>query len=291
MYAVKSKLFVGLSALFLVGTCQAGDLRNCGEFTKYGPPVTMQPSQNTGTRFLCRKGYSIQHSAITKGALWAAEHVRAEQIGPLIKKSQANIPDPDLPEKERASLDDYADSGFDKGQFASAANFNQDEQALKETYYLSNVAPEEISHNRVIWSEIESYVRRIALNRKHGLFVVTGPVHAIKNGIYVTSTTASACPSVKVKPKCAESFEKKATIGKKKVFVPEAYYKVILDPENQKAIAFVVPNMELSGNTDIKVWMRTVRDVELMTHLDFFSALNRKTRDHIENQEPSLWTR
>jgi endonuclease G len=273
------------------GLATAGDLRQCPSFNKYGPPITVNTAQNMGSRFLCRKGYSLQHSAVTKGPLWVAEYLGQDSVFGDEPRTNDFQPDPDLPAAERSTLSDYKSSGFDRGHFAPAADFSKDADAMHESFYLSNMGPQEPSHNRGIWAEIEKYTRRLALKRKAGLYVITGPVHQVKNGEYVQSLVGSACPSPTLEPACKETFQKKGSIGRKQVYVPLAYYKVLLDPETGGTIAFVVPNMPMDKKAEMKRWVRSVREVEMLTNLQFFTALEKGTRDKIINKQSGLWTR
>lgn len=283
-------LLLAAVGMGMLSTTHAGDLHACPQFTKYGPPLTVSHEQNVGSRFICHQGYSMQHSAATKGALWVAEYLRPEKAGGVSPLNHDYAADPELPEAERATTNDYQDVDLDYGKYAAASNFRTDATHVKEAFYLSNVGPIDKSMNNEVWREISKYVRKLTTTRKHGLYIVTGPVHALQHGSYIQTTTASACPSTAVQPGCTAVFTKKGTIGKQKVFVPIAYYKVLLDPETGTTLAFVVPNMPMPKNTGIKPWIRSVRDVETLAHIDFHSALNAQTRDKIEMPVATLWT-
>src|SRR5665647_2534240 len=96
-----------------------------------------------------------------------------------------------------------------------AEDMSFSEEAMSETFYLSNMSPQDPSFNRGIWSSLEAQVRDWASDYD-SLFVITGPV--------LTSN--------------------KGTIGTNKVSVPKYYYKVILDycQPDIKMIAFLLPN-------------------------------------------------
>ena len=48
----------------------------------------------------------------------------------------------------QASDDDYKGSGFDRGHMAAAANHERNQQEMDETFYYSNIAPQNGSNNR-----------------------------------------------------------------------------------------------------------------------------------------------
>ena len=75
------------------------------------------------------------------------------------------------------------------------------EQAMDESFLMSNMSPQAPGFNRGIWASLENIVRDWALDNEE-VYVVTGPVLA--DG----------------------PFE---TIGENKVAIPKRYFKVILD--------------------------------------------------------------
>jgi len=56
----------------------------------------------------------------------------------------------------------YERSGYDRGHMAPAADFNWSTNALKETYYFSNICPQAPQLNRGKWLEAEAETRRMA---------------------------------------------------------------------------------------------------------------------------------
>ncbi|MCC4820740.1 DNA/RNA non-specific endonuclease, partial [Vibrio lentus] len=69
------------------------------------------------------------------------------------------------------------------------------------------------------------------------------------------------------------------------VRIPSAFYKVILDPYYNDAIAFIVPHRDVSSS-ELASFVTTIDEVEARTNLDFFS----NTSDDVEsNMEAMLW--
>jgi len=135
------------------------------------------------------------------------------------------------------------------------------ENAMSESFFMSNMSPQEPSFNRGIWKELEEEVRSLALQNGK-LYVITGPVFGKRN----------------------------RRIGENRVSIPRAYYKVLLDytePEI-KAIAFLLPNK--GSKKDVYDFAMTIDSVEAVTDIDFFPALPDLEEDRLESQvEPSLW--
>ena len=74
---------------------------------------------------------------------------------------------------------------------------------------------------------------------------------------------------------------KHKTIGKDKVVVPEAFFKVVLCMKDEpKAIGFIYKNAD--GNRPKGDYVNSVDQVERITGIDFFPALPDKTENKIE---------
>lgn len=146
---------------------------------------------------------------------------------------------------------DYRDSGYERGHMAPAGDMKWDEQAMNETFFLTNVCPQDASLNGGVWNDIEIKVREWA-RRDKTLIVITGPIMGNS-------------------PK---------TIGQDvDIAVPEAFFKVILSPSTSpmKTIAFICPNRPCGGS--ISSYVVSVDEVEKRTGMNFFYALP----DDVEN--------
>ena len=137
------------------------------------------------------------------------------------------------------------------------------EQAIDETFLMSNISPQAGNFNKGIWRELEELARSWA--KANGeLYVVTGPVLALKP---------------------------KGTIGDNEVSVPAAYFKVLLDAEEPqvKGIGFLIPN-EVRFEPLYKFAVSIDR-VEEVTGLDFFGKLlPAKVEEEVEgNLNLDLW--
>lgn len=210
----------------------------CKEFLVYGLP------SESGS-LLCRTGFALSHDESKKAPRWVAQRMTTERLVNRVARSNQFAPDPELPKGQRAELEDYRGSGYDRGHMAPAADMRWSEKAMRESFYLSNMAPQVgPGMNRGIWSEIEAAIRRwVALRGE--LFIYTGP-------IYQKETTR---------------------IGPNQVSVPSHFYKVVFDPVRVEAIAFVVPN-EPHPNRRIEEFITSVRDIEERTGLDFLNRIS-----------------
>ena len=72
------------------------------------------------------------------------------------------------------------------------------------------------------------------------------------------------------------------------VYVPNSFYKVILDPIYNDAIAFIIPHRKVSYS-EFPSFITSVNEVEQVTQLDFFSDLPDSVEDEIEGQIWEMW--
>ena len=65
------------------------------------------------------------------------------------KRAENFQEDPTIHQFFRSRLDDYKRSGFDRGHLAPAGNHRSSQQAMDDTFWLSNMSPQvRISHHR-----------------------------------------------------------------------------------------------------------------------------------------------
>jgi endonuclease G len=165
------------------------------------------------------------------------------------------IHDPEVGYGMSATTEDYKNSGWDRGHMAPAADMKWSEQAMKESFYFSNICPQNKNLNSGIWKDLEEQVRGLAIEKGH-IYVVSGSI--ILN-----------------QPK---------TIGFNKIAVPDAFFKVLLQNENGNwsAIAFMFANE--NGRNPLFTYAMSVEDMQTITDIDFFPALPDSIEEKIESQ-------
>ena len=249
------------------------------------------------TTLVCHTKYVLSHNNAAKGPDWVLEHLTAAQVSGrnTRPKGQKFQPDPALPENGRAVDDDYKKSGgFDRGHQAPSADFSEDVDWMKESFFLSNIVPQVgAGFNRDIWATLEGHVRDIAKARGE-LYVITGPVYPAETGgkTITIGESENACQNTIVLdlPSRPSICGGKATC-EDGVTVPSAMFKLIYDPNMRRANVFLMPNInhrDVAGFTNsldyIERYQVTVQALEDVTHLDFFPALSASERRPIEAQ-------
>lgn len=240
-------------SLFAV-SAYAGPIEDCAEHAKYGVP-------SKDPVLLCREAYLLSHDANYKVPTWVAYHLTSGHLKGATKRSNKFVADPDLPKGQRAELKDYAKSGYDRGHMMPAADAKWKAKAMKQSFYLSNMAPQVgEKFNRGIWEELENTIRGWTKKRKE-LYVYVGP-------IFLTDNIR--------------------TIGPNEVAVPTHFYKIVYDPGADEAIGFLMPNTDLRRGT-IPTYITSIRSIEQVAGLDFLSALDKGTQDRLEISSPEMW--
>jgi endonuclease G len=123
---------------------------------------------------VCYSGYAVFHSGVTRTPLSSAEHLTAERLSHHVKRNGVFHADPNIPPENRAEVQDYKKSGFDRGHMAPAADMT-DQKSMTECFSLANMIPQNPNNNQVLWKGIETTVRDLATN-SGDLYVVTGPI-------------------------------------------------------------------------------------------------------------------
>lgn len=216
--------------------------------------LVMQTSpKGTPEQILKRTGYVASYNKTTLLPNWVAWHLTAERTEGSAKRSGVDFAeDTEVPEP-RATDWDYYNSGYDRGHMCPAADNKWSKKAMEESFLFTNMCPQNGNLNRGDWNEMEMACRKWA--KKYGdLYIVCGPI--LYKG-------------------------KHKTIGKNKVVVPEAFFKVVLRTgDNPQAIGFIYKNT--SGNRPKDSYVNTVDEVERITGIDFFSSLPDDVEKNVE---------
>ena len=214
-----------------------GGGNSCQDEFRAGQPT----STVGGTKLLCRNEYISVYDPARKVPLVVAERLTSAELKGNTPRTDNFAPDPELPSGQRAELNDYRASGYDRGHMAPAADFVAGTTQMNQSFYLSNMIPQNGEMNRGIWAGLESATRSCARSQGE-LYILTGPVFA----------------------------GRVRTIGPDAVAVPSSLYKIVVS--GTSARAFLMPNKALAKTTAFSKYETTVQDVQTQTGLTFFPA-------------------
>ncbi len=214
-------------------------------------PIELLPASSTGA-VVTHTWFVLSYDEDHEQAEWVAyELTRARLNENWAARPNTFRPDPDV-RTESATPRDYSGSGYDKGHLCPAADMAFDEKAIDESFLMSNISPQDPAFNVGVWRELEELTRDWA-RKFNKLYIATGPVLSQANY---------------------------TQIGFSKVSVPNAFYKVLLAPEQRRAIAFIMPN-QLS-DSPIMEYACSIDKVEKVTGLDFFPSLLKGLDEELE---------
>jgi len=185
------------------------------DFPNHTPPVVKTSAGQV--RDICFDSFAVLHSGESKTAVYVVEKLnRARLQDADEKRTDKFYAEARLPPAERAQLDDYKGSGFDRGHLAPAADM-PNVNAMAQSFSLANMVPQAPENNRGIWAKsVESATRKYVMRAEGDVFVFTGAVFT--------------------KPV--------QTIGAGKVWVPSHLYKLVYDQKQNKAWAHWVENKD-----------------------------------------------
>lgn len=167
-------------------------------------------------REICFDAFATLHSGQSHTPIFSVEHLTKAQLTDAMDEVRTNrfYPEARLPFADRAQLDDYKNSGYDRGHMAPAADMPT-AQAMAQSFSLANMVPQAPENNRKTWANIEKGTRKF-VKRSDEVYIFTGPVFK----------------------------EPVSKIGANGVWVPSHLYKLVYDPATGKAWAHWVENTD-----------------------------------------------
>ena len=213
------------------------------------------PAKMSGTPelLLKRDGYFVSYNKDRKIPNWVAWHLTKDHTnGNFYRDGMMFTEDEDVP-YPRATDDDYYNSKYDRGHMCPSGDNKWDRRAQMQSSLFSYVCPQNHGLNKGDWNDLEIQCRYWAKSIGD-IYIVTGPI--FYDGV-------------------------RKTIGKHKVAVPDAFFKVILDKKGKsKAIGFVYPNA--GGHRKMTDCIKSVDEVEQLTGIDFFPKLDDPVEERVE---------
>lgn len=213
-----------------------------------------EPRHKTDSTYINHHAYSLSYDENTEQAKWVAYKLESSELIPNNKRTNRFYTDT-LVSSFTANNEDYKYSGYDRGHLAPAADMVWNKQAMRESFYYSNISPQLPAFNRGIWKVLEMKVRELAIT--HGsLYITCGPIFSNSD----------------------------ITIGKNEVVIPTHFYKTLLvyNSEGKQSIGFIFPHKKCQG--DIFDFAVTVDSVEKITGLDLYYKLPNREENEIESE-------
>ena len=203
--------------------------------------------------------YTVSYNENHEQANWVHYELNSYMLTGTTKRTDNFRIDPNVT-TESATTYDYKGSGYDRGHLAPAGDMKISFTSMSESFFMSNISPQNRSFNRGGWKKLESLVR----------------VWAKKNKIFITTAGV------------LNDNDLKKTGSKNSVSVPREFYKLIYMPSEKKMIGFLMPNQKINGQ--LKDYVVSVDTVEELTGIDFYSELDDVLEEKLEAEvNPGKW--
>lgn len=202
-------------------------------------------------------GYTVSYNYKWNIPNWVAYELSATEVQGEEDRNEHFYPDPYVIGTPVVSSD-YSNSGYDRGHMAPAADMKWSEQAMRESFYMTNICPQNHNLNAGDWKALEEYVRNLALTYER-VYVCCGPI--VRNTNKKIGNTT-------------------------KIVVPQSFFKVVLLRRHNSwsGIGYVMDNKTRSGKKTLADYAKTINEIEELTNIDFFVALPDDVEERVESQ-------
>jgi len=212
----------------------------------------------TGDFVMQYSNHVLQYDTARKIPKWVLEHMSKDDLKGHAERSQCNFKvDQSVPKQFRSHNEDYLGSGFARGHMVPASDVKKSQESMQETFYLTNILPQDFDNNGGFWYRMENYCRSLT-NRFTDVYVISGPLflsHFVQNKKMVTFQV----------------------IGDNNVAVPSHLFKIILVENHGRPIAagaFVVPNAPIADDKVLTDYQVSLSQIENMTGFMFFPKID-----------------
>lgn len=207
---------------------------------------------NDRVELLHHARFSLVYNDSAEQADWVSYRISIHDIERNIERTN-DFREDTLVKSGSASLSDYSGSGYDRGHLAPAAIMKTSNEAMSESFLMSNISPQLPSFNRGVWKRLEEKIRFWS-EKFDSLLVISGPI--LDNPI--------------------------DTIGSNQVLVPSAYFKTIIafKGEDKRGIAFLLPHE--SSSASLYSFATSIDHIEELKEYDFYCNLSISDLNTIE---------
>lgn len=137
------------------------------------------PTSTTG-QIVKHAYYTLSYSEADEQPEWVYYELTPALVNVSQSRKDEFRPDPMI-STISAQLEDYNVPVYDRGHLCPAGDMKLNRTSMSETFYLSNMSPQERSFNRGIWNKLEAKVRKWAITEGR-IYVVTGGVLTSNKG-------------------------------------------------------------------------------------------------------------
>jgi endonuclease G len=201
-------------------------------------PYGLILSKKSNTTVVCRAGYVLEHDNTAHIPIWVSYDLEPINAIGCLPRSDAFATDESLAPGAASTMKDYSKSGYDTGHMANDGDFRWNAQRSKESFILSNMAPQLPAFNRGIWKRLEGATRGWAISRGHTLVIYVGPIYSRDQDLRLKNSD---------------------------VTIPHSFFKIIIDQNSGETLAFIFNHEGSSSN--LQTFMTSVPEIQRQTGL------------------------
>ncbi|XP_049618711.1 endonuclease G, mitochondrial isoform X3 [Syngnathus scovelli] len=219
-----------------------------GAVMKYGFPSL--------SNIRTRESYVSSYDPRTRTPAWVIERLSGDTLGGAADRACCDFKEDDSVHfYHRATNADYKGSGLDRGHMAAAANHKWSQKAMDDTFYLSNVAPQNPHLNQNAWNNLEKLCRSLT-KRYANVYVCTGP-------LYLPRQEADG-----------KLYVRYQVVGRNHVAVPTHFFKVLIlerggAQEGVELRSYVLPNEAVDQKMPLERFLVPIETIERASGLLF----------------------
>lgn len=232
-----------LALLIIATVANANPIdEQCAHLTYKHAPIV------SADQYICHTEYAVALSYKTRNPIYTTEYLAADHTG-AVARSNDFKPDPQVPAQYAVKPHEYIGQichgeRCDKGHMTPDQDFSACEACVHESFYMSNMVPQNSRNNEIIWKHLEISIRNYVAAHDP-VYVITGPVYGdnpehIGNGI----------------------------------MVPDQLFKVVVSAATGASVTFLMPNAD-EPISDLPNFIVPLALVEALAGIAFDESLDK----------------
>ncbi|XP_061749959.1 endonuclease G, mitochondrial [Nerophis ophidion] len=226
-----------------------------GALMKYGFPSL--------SHVRTRESYVSSYDPRTRTPSWVIERLSGTSLSGSADRKFCDFKEDDsLHVYHRATNADYKGSGLDRGHMAAAANHKWSQKAMEDTFYLSNVVPQNPHLNQKAWNNLEKLCRSLT-KRYANVYVCSGP-------LYLPRQEADG-----------KLYVRYQVLGRNHVAVPTHFFKVLIleqaQGEGVELRSYVLPNEPVDEKIPLERFLVPIETIERASGLLFVPNIMKRS--------------
>jgi len=240
---------------------------------EFGDPTPANGS-NPDDLLISRLQYVVSYNESRGTPNWVSYELDSRQFG---SENRCNCftADPNLPAAKQIYTSDYTNGGFDRGHMTRSADRTTTNVENANTFYLTNVVPQQADLNQGVWAQFENTLGDSA-DAGRAVYIMVGPLYSKTHGLtFLKNEGKVAIP---------DSTWKVAIIGPRNAGVPFKLGDIQTwdDLVGLSVLAVNMPNVGGVRNDPWQKYLTTIDKIEAATGYDFLSLLQTSYQDAIE---------